>query len=206
MEKAIKNTFHMPDINPDQYSPLTLAYMGDCAYEIVIRTLLVHQGNTHVDRLNKRASNLAKAATQSQLIGAILGELTEEETAIYKRGRNAKSYTSAKNASIHDYRRATGFEALIGWLYLKGEFDRMTGLIRFGFEAIGADIVKERMTDGTIEAADAAKQKTEASESEKRQKAQVPERRAEQETEAAGQTAETLEKIAGQTAKLSVDE
>ena len=69
MEKAIKETFHTPDINADQYSPLTLAYMGDCAYEIVIRTLLVHKGNTHVDRLNKRASNLAKATTQSQIVG-----------------------------------------------------------------------------------------------------------------------------------------
>lgn len=142
MEKAIKNTFSTPEINPDQYSPLNLAYMGDCAYEIVIRTLLVHKGNTHVDRLNKKASNLAKAATQSQMITAIQDSLTEEEVTIYKRGRNAKSYTSAKNASINDYRRATGFEALIGWLYLKGEFDRMTEIIRLGFEAIGADILE----------------------------------------------------------------
>ena len=141
MEKAIKNTFHTPDINADQYSPLTLAYMGDCAYEIVIRTLLVHKGNTHVDRLNKRASNLAKAGTQSQIIGVIQDSLTEEELTIYKRGRNAKSYTSAKNASINDYRRATGFEALIGWLYLKGEFERMTELIKLGFEGIGAEIL-----------------------------------------------------------------
>ena len=141
MEKAIKNTFNTPDINTDQYSPLTLAYMGDCAYEIVIRTLLVHKGNTHVDRLNKRASNLAKAATQSRIIGAIQDSLTEEELTIYKRGRNAKSYTSAKNASINDYRRATGFEALIGWLYLKGEFERMTQLIKLGFEGIGAEIL-----------------------------------------------------------------
>lgn len=147
MEKAIKNTFHTPDINPNQYSPLTLAYMGDCAYEIVIRTLLVHQGNTHVDRLNKRASNLAKAVTQSQIIGAVSERLTEEEMAIYKRGRNAKSYTSAKNASINDYRRATGFEALIGWLYLKGEYDRMTEIIRDGFEAIGADVFRKQMTE-----------------------------------------------------------
>ena len=128
MDKAIKSTFNTPDINADQYSPLTLAYMGDCAYEIVIRTLLVHKGNTHVDRLNKRASNLAKAATQSQIIGAIQDNLTEEELTIYKRGRNAKSYTSAKNASINDYRRATGFEALIGWLYLKGRKDRINEL------------------------------------------------------------------------------
>ncbi len=144
MEKAIKETFQMPDINPDQYSPLTLAYMGDCAYEIVIRTLLVHKGNTHVDRLNKRASNLAKAGTQSQMIGAVMEHLTEEEVTIYKRGRNAKSYTSAKNASINDYRRATGFEALIGWLYLKGDFERMTELIRLGFEGIGADILESK--------------------------------------------------------------
>lgn len=142
MEHAIKKTFQTPDINADQYSPLTLAYMGDCAYEIVIRTLLVYKGNTHVDRLNKRASNLAKAATQSQMIGVIQESLTEEELAIYKRGRNAKSYTSAKNASINDYRRATGFEALIGWLYLKGEFERMTELIRLGFEGIDADVLK----------------------------------------------------------------
>jgi len=141
MEKAIKSTFNTPDINADQYSPLTLAYMGDCAYEIVIRTLLVHKGNTHVDRLNKRASNLAKAGTQSQIIGVIQDSLTEEELTIYKRGRNAKSYTSAKNASINDYRRATGFEALIGWLYLKGEFERMTELIKLGFEGIGAEIL-----------------------------------------------------------------
>ena len=88
MEKAIKTTFCMQDINADQYSPLTLAYMGDCAYEIVIRTLLVHKGNTHVDRLNKRASNLAKAATQSQIIGVIQDSLTQEELTIYKRGRS----------------------------------------------------------------------------------------------------------------------
>ena len=144
MEKAIKNTFGISEINPDQYSPLNLAYMGDCAYEIVIRTLLVHKGNTHVDRLNKKASNLAKATTQSQMITAIQDSLTEEEVTIYKRGRNAKSYTSAKNASINDYRRATGFEALIGWLYLKGEFERMTELIRLGFEGIGAEIVEKQ--------------------------------------------------------------
>lgn len=149
MQKAIKETFHTQNINADQYSPLNLAYMGDCAYEIVIRTLLLHKGNTHVDRLNKRASNLAKAATQSQIVGVIQEHLTEEELSVYKRGRNAKSYTSAKNASINDYRRATGFEALIGWLYLKGNFERMTELIKLGFEGIDADIVSavERITE-----------------------------------------------------------
>ena len=143
MKTAIKTTFQTEDINPDQYSPLTLAYMGDCAYEIVIRTLLVHKGNAPVDKLNRKASRLAKAETQSQIITAIQEQLTEEELTMYKRGRNAKSYSSAKNASINDYRRATGFEALIGWLYLKGDFERMTQIIRMGFEAIGADVTEK---------------------------------------------------------------
>ena len=143
MKTAIKTTFQTEDINPDQYSPLTLAYMGDCAYEIVIRTLLVHKGNAPVDKLNRKASRLAKAETQSQIITAIQEQLTEEEQTMYKRGRNAKSYSSAKNASINDYRRATGFEALIGWLYLKGDFERMTQIIRMGFEAIGADVTEK---------------------------------------------------------------
>lgn len=147
LERAIKETFALEEINADLYSPLVLAYMGDCAYEIVIRTLLLHKGNTHVDRLNKRASNLAKAGTQAQMIMAILDQLSEEEVTIYKRGRNAKSYTSAKNASINDYRKATGFEALIGWLYLKGEFDRMTEIIRMGFEAIEADILEQNSVE-----------------------------------------------------------
>ena len=142
MKTAIKDTFQTTEINADQYSPLTLAYMGDCAYEIVIRTLLVHKGNAPVDKLNRKASRLAKAETQSQMITAIQEQLTEEEVTMYKRGRNAKSYSSAKNASINDYRRATGFETLIGWLYLKGELERMTQIIRMGFEAIGADIVE----------------------------------------------------------------
>ena len=142
MKTAIKDTFQTAEINADQYSPLTLAYMGDCAYEIVIRTLLVHKGNAPVDKLNRKASRLAKAETQSQMITAIQEQLTEEELTMYKRGRNAKSYSSAKNASINDYRRATGFEALIGWLYLKGELERMTQIIRMGFEAVGADIVE----------------------------------------------------------------
>ena len=142
MRTAIKETFQTAEINADQYSPLALAYMGDGAYEMVIRTLLMHKGNSPVDKLNRKASRLAKAETQAQMIVAILEQLSEEEVAVYKRGRNAKSYSSAKNASITDYRKATGFEALIGWLYLKGEFERMTQIIRMGFEAIDADILK----------------------------------------------------------------
>lgn len=143
MEHALKETFGLSEVLAENYSPLTLAYIGDCAYELVIRTLLLYKGNAPVDRLNKKASNLAKAGTQAEMITNIFEQLSEEEQAVYKRGRNAKSYTSAKNASISEYRRATGFEALIGWLYLKGDHERMTEIIRMGFESIDAEILKK---------------------------------------------------------------
>ena len=136
MRDALFKEFNLKEVDADQYSPLDLAYIGDCAYELTIRSILINKGNAPVNVLNKKASNLAKAGTQCAMITAILDTLTEQEQAIYKRGRNAKSYTSAKNASISDYRKATGFEALIGWLYLKGDFERMLQVINAGFEAI----------------------------------------------------------------------
>ncbi len=108
-----------PDVR--QYSPLTLAYLGDAVYEIVIRTIIVEKANAPVNRLHKRSSALVKASAQARLIKAIEARLTEEEVSVYKRGRNAKSYTMAKNATMTDYRMATGFEALMGYLYLKQE-------------------------------------------------------------------------------------
>ena len=119
------------------YSPLVLAYIGDSIYDLVIRSMVVGEGNTHVNNLHKRASQLVKAHAQSELIQALLPELTEEEEAVYKRGRNAKSPTIAKNATMGDYRRATGFEALMGYLYLEDQMDRMMELILMGFQKTG---------------------------------------------------------------------
>lgn len=138
MDDIIKKTFGLNDIRADEYSSLVLAYIGDCAYEMVIRTLLIHKGNTAVEKISKHANSLAKAVAQSKIILEIFDDLSEQEQTVYKRGRNAKSNTSAKNASINDYRRATGFEALIGWLYINGEYERMMELIKKGFEAIAA--------------------------------------------------------------------
>ena len=104
------------------YSPLTLAYIGDAAYEIVIRTILVRKANMQVNKLHRHAAGLVKAEKQSAMIEILEPLFTEEEKQIYKRGRNAKSYTKAKNASTIDYRRATGFEAVMGYLYLKGDY------------------------------------------------------------------------------------
>lgn len=115
--EIIKNSMGLKQNPIESYSPLTLAYIGDAVYEVVIRTLVISDGNTQVNKLHKRASYYVKANTQAELIKLLMEELTEEELHYYKRGRNAKSYTSAKNASIGDYRMATGFEALVGYLY-----------------------------------------------------------------------------------------
>ena len=112
------------------FSPLTLAYIGDAVYEIVIRTIIVEKGNAPVNKLHHKASSLVKAVAQKEAMEKILPLLTKEEEAVYKRGRNAKSYTSAKNASVIDYRIATGFEALMGFLYLTGRNKRMLELVK----------------------------------------------------------------------------
>ena len=133
---TILKAFGLPQTDAESYSPLTLAYLGDCVYEIIVRSVVVGEGNTSANRLNRRASNLCKASAQSMLVEAIRDRLTETEAAVYRRGRNAKSATTAKNASIADYRRATGLEALCGYLYLKGQTDRLLALLADGIEKI----------------------------------------------------------------------
>ena len=128
----IKELFQLQDTDIRTYSPLTLAYIGDAIYELVIRTILVEKGNTQVNKLNQRANRLVKASAQSEMIEKLKPHLTEEEMAVFKRGRNAKSYTMAKNATMSDYRRATGFEALMGYLYLTEQWERMLELIKLG--------------------------------------------------------------------------
>lgn len=118
------------------YSPINLAYMGDAVYEIIIRTLVVEGKPGMVKTLHMRSSRLVNAAAQAALMSAIEPLLTEEERAIYKRGRNAKTHSVAKNADIHDYRTATGFEALIGFLYLSGDLTRCLELIQTGLPSI----------------------------------------------------------------------
>lgn len=132
----MKELFHLKDQDIRSYSPLTLAYIGDGVYELVVRTILVKNGNYPVNRIHKKASSLVKASAQSEIMGKIEDQLTEEEHAVYRRGRNAHSPTMAKHATMADYRRATGFEALMGYLYLREEYTRMLDLIRMG---IGED-------------------------------------------------------------------
>ncbi len=142
MEKGINGYIleksGMAPIDARSYSSLALAYIGDGIYDLVIRSMIMGKGNAHVNDLHRRVSRLVKAHAQSEMIGILQPELTQEELAVYKRGRNAKSYTMAKNATVGDYRRATGFEALMGYLYLKNETDRMMELILKGLDGMKA--------------------------------------------------------------------
>ena len=126
----LKELFELKDRDLRTYSPLTLAYIGDGVYELVIRTILVKKGNCPVNQLHKKASSLVGA--QSKMMELLEPDLTEEELAVYKRGRNAHSPTMAKHATMADYRRATGFEALMGYLYLKEDYSRIVELVRKG--------------------------------------------------------------------------
>ena len=140
MLDAIKREFECKEVDIRAYSPLTLAYIGDAVYDLVIRTVVVERANRSANKLHKTVIRYVNAGTQAQMAMAIEEELTEEEKAVYHRGRNAKSYTSAKNASIADYRKATGLEALFGYLYLRGETDRLLMLVRSAFEKMNLKI------------------------------------------------------------------
>lgn len=136
MEKGIdayiKEQFQLEPVDIRTYSPLTLAYIGDGIYDLVIRSIIVGKGNTKVANLHRETSRLVKAQAQAEMMEVLQPHLTEEEADIYRRGRNAKSPTMAKNATMSDYRKATGFEALMGYLYLQDEFERLVELVKIG--------------------------------------------------------------------------
>ena len=128
--------FEMEEVDIREYSPLTLAYIGDCVYDLVIKSLVISEGNKQVNKLHQETSKLVQASAQSLMMRTMQEHLTEEEHAVYKRGRNAKSVSPAKNQSITDYRRATGFEALLGYLYLKKEYKRLLDLVKIGLDSL----------------------------------------------------------------------
>ncbi|MCR5002419.1 MAG: ribonuclease III [Lachnospiraceae bacterium] len=134
----IKDKFGLADIDVNGYSPLSLAFIGDCVFDLVVKTVVVERANRSANILHRKASRIVKAQSQAQMVMWFIekGILSDEELAIYKRGRNAKSVTTAKNASVGDYRKATGLEALIGYLYLKNRTSRIVELIKTGMDMI----------------------------------------------------------------------
>ena len=134
LDAFIRQQFALEEKDIRSFSPLALAYIGDGIYELVIRTVTVRQGSRQVNKLHRDTSRLVKAQAQSAMMETLLPLLTKEEDDIYHRGRNAKSFTVSKHATINDYRRATGFEALMGYLYLTGRMDRLMELVKKAVE------------------------------------------------------------------------
>ncbi len=108
-----------------QYSPLTLAFLGDAVYSLLVREMLLKTANQPTNKLHKESIKLVNANCQAEMIKKVLNELTDEEEAIFKRGRNAHSGHVPKHQSDADYRYATGLETLYGYLYLTGDFSRI---------------------------------------------------------------------------------
>ena len=132
-----KKSMGLEPVDVRTYSPLVLAYIGDAVYELMIRSKVINHGSMQVNKMHKHSAAMVKASAQAQLIKALQEELTEEELAAYKRGRNAKSATMAKHATMIDYRMATGLEALVGWLFLTEQYARLVELVSRGLVKAG---------------------------------------------------------------------
>lgn len=126
-----KDKLKLEYVNPRGYSPLALAYIGDAVYDLIIRTMIINNGNAPVNKLHKKTKEYVKASAQAKMFHKVSSKLTEEEMIIFKRGRNAKSGVP-KNANVGEYRIATGFEALIGYLYLDNNYKRIIDIISEG--------------------------------------------------------------------------
>lgn len=135
--QEIHQVFSIEEQDIRTYSPLKLAYLGDAVFEIMIRTLITEGTGGPVKKLHTRTSALVNAKSQARLSAAMQEYLTEEEQTAFRHGRNAKASSVAKHADIHDYRSATGLEALFGYLYLKGQSGRAVQLLKLAMEQTG---------------------------------------------------------------------
>ena len=131
---TVNEIFNSKEVRPNEYCPLALAFIGDSVFDLVIKSVIVEKANCQVNKLQNKTSKIVRATTQALIVDALKDELSEEEANIYRRGRNAKPYTKAKNASYSEYCKATGLEALVGYLYLKGDTERLIALIKTGLE------------------------------------------------------------------------
>lgn len=120
----------------NSYSPLALAYIGDGVYEMFVRTYVINKGNAPVNKMHKASRELVRASAQAKIYYLIEDDLTEAEMAVLKRGRNAKSISVPKNGDVTEYRHATGLEALIGYLYIDGQIERIKELIDLGLQKL----------------------------------------------------------------------
>lgn len=134
---VMNETLGLRAVDIRSYSPLALAYIGDGVFDLIIRSFVINKGNVPVNKMHRHTSNIVKAQTQAVMAERLAPLLNAEEEGYYKRGRNAKSHTTAKNATVGDYRKATGFEALVGYLYLTGQNERLMELMKIALTEIG---------------------------------------------------------------------
>lgn len=138
MSKLLENAtdfITLSEIDIKMLNPLIWAYIGDSVYEMYVRSFLISNPKRTVYDLHKKSIKYVKAAAQSAQLEVLAPLLSEEESDIVRRGRNSKSNHLPKNANVIDYRRATAFEALIGYLYLLKRFDRLEEIIRIVLKA-----------------------------------------------------------------------
>ena len=132
MEEKVREIFGITAPDLRQVPVLTLAYVGDSVYDLVLRTVFAETTTLHGKPLHDRVQTYVTARSQAKIADGLKTELTEEELAIYRRGRNARPETVSKHASLTEYHKATGLEVLMGWLYLNGQTERAAELIRKG--------------------------------------------------------------------------
>ena len=149
MEESINKTslisqlhreFGACEVDIRTYSPLTFAYIGDAVFEIIIRTLIVEKGQRAANTLHKHTTRIVCAQTQAKMAEALYDLMDEKEQDIYRRAKNTKLNSSAKNASLSDYRKATGFEALCGWLFLTDNVSRITELVKKALDILEIEV------------------------------------------------------------------
>lgn len=129
----------LQNVQPGELPALALAYVGDAVYELAVRAHLVNSGISRVNRLHDEAVKYVQAKAQAKLVRELEGRLTAEETAVIRRGRNAKSPHTPRSTGVIDYRQSTAFECLIGYLYLKGDKDRLEEILTQALE-MGHDV------------------------------------------------------------------
>lgn len=124
--------------NPLEMQPLALAFIGDAVYEVFVRDYVIEKGYRTINEMHKQAIKYVRAKSQSVAVKVLNEELSETEQNVVRRGRNAHPHTVPKNADIGDYRYATALEALIGYLYLSGDTERLQYIMNKTVEIIDA--------------------------------------------------------------------
>lgn len=137
MLESIEKYYDITSKDPAQIGPLKLAYLGDAVFELIIRTVLMDERDRSVKKMNKSAQSIVNATTQAALAKHILKKVSDEEKAVFTRGRNTKTNSVSKHSDIHDYRIATGLESLYGYWYLTGCMDRAVELTKYAMDEEG---------------------------------------------------------------------